>query len=392
LSIERKVLGEIVPSQRDYRVIDEKVKWISDRIYESAKKIGIKLEVILGGSYAKATFIKNSGDIDLFVAFHKCHWKDELSDLLRKVLDEAGLKYYPFHASRTYYKVVFSDLIFELVPVRKISTYKDAVNSTDLSQLHVEWLLRHYKSLTPAHILLSKKFFKAIRCYGAENYINGFSGHVLDLLIVKYGSFVNLLRNLETFDGFLQDPINPKRNAAAALSPEKRIRAINYSKLFLEKPSISFFKEKKLTLKGFIKENPGKYYLKIIFYPLDRSIVVAGAKMYRAYRFITKKLLFVKSSEFYWKPNNPFIARNPAYGYFLLEKIPRFIEIKGPPMRLKRDVERFIKRHKNTFIRDKRIYSKERYRLGDIIYSPEVFSWVRGIEFQVYSPKKTKNL
>ena len=43
-------------------------------------------------------------------------------------------------------------------------------------------------------IKIAKAFCYANNCYGAESYVQGFSGYALELLVYYYGGFINFLR------------------------------------------------------------------------------------------------------------------------------------------------------------------------------------------------------
>ena len=78
---------------------------------------------------------------------------------------------------------------------------------------------------------------------------------------MEYGSFEKLLKSIskikenqvigKTSNQFdtpivIMDPIDDKRNLAAAISNENIVKFILISRAFLEKPSLEFFKIKKL--------------------------------------------------------------------------------------------------------------------------------------------------
>ncbi len=48
--------------------------------------------------------------------------------------------------------------------------------------------------------MLAKTFAHACDCYGAESYINGFSGYALELLICHYKTFSKFLKEIIKID------------------------------------------------------------------------------------------------------------------------------------------------------------------------------------------------
>lgn len=105
---------------------------------------------------------------------------------------------------------------------------------------------------------LLKQFLKGIGVYGAEARVEGFSGYLTELLIIRYGSFIDVLKNSsrwkrktfislgessEDFDSPLIfiDPVDPKRNVASAVSMNSYSLFIFASREFLKKPNEKFF-------------------------------------------------------------------------------------------------------------------------------------------------------
>ena len=78
-------------------------------------------------------------------------------------------------------------------------------------------------------VRIAKHFSKANKFYGAETFIKGLHGYVLEILIYHYGSFLNMVKNVskwrknmlinfgknefysaQQFPLTLIDPVNPK--------------------------------------------------------------------------------------------------------------------------------------------------------------------------------------
>ena len=104
-----------------------------------------------------------------------------------------------------------------------------------------------------------KQFLNGIGCYGAEAEIEGFSGYLCEILILKFRSFINFIQNASnwkigeklslseediiSFDTPLTfiDPVDNERNVASALSVMKFKLFVNACKKYLENPIITFF-------------------------------------------------------------------------------------------------------------------------------------------------------
>lgn len=343
------------------------------KINSELKKNRIKAKAVVGGSFAKDTHLADDHDCDIFVKFDYGYKDKNISDLLQKALKK--LKAARVHGSRDYFQFK-NKLNFEVVPVLDIKKAKQAVNVTDVSPLHVAWVKKHKKN---DEIRLAKAFCKANNIYGAESYIKGFSGHVLDILTIKYGSFMNLMKASQKWKEksvidiekhyknasdalfrinssktqsplIIVDPIQLERNAAAALGYDAFELFIKKAKEFLRKPSEKFFEKKILSKKDF------KDAIIINVVPLKGKRDVVGAKIMKAHDAILRNLenndFKVKDSGFVWDKE--------TFIWFRLknEKISSDMIVEGPLLKLTNHCLAFKKKHKNTFEKNGRLFAK----------------------------------
>ena len=394
----KKVISKIKPKESSIKKeIDETVKIINSEL----KKNKIKAAASVGGSFAKDTHLADDHDCDIFVRFDFKYKDTNLSDLLQKCLRK--FKPERVHGSRDYF-LFSNNLNFEVVPVLNISKPDRAVNVTDVSPLHVAWTKKHKKS---DEIRLAKTFCKANSIYGAESYIKGFSGHVLDILTIKYGSFVNLLKASQKWkdktvidvekhyknaeDAMFKinvsktqsplvvvDPIQPERNAAAALGYDAFNLFVKKAKEFLKKPSEKFFERKILSKNNF------KDAIIVDVVPLKGKRDVVGAKIMKAHEAIGRELekngFEIKQSGFIWDKET-FIWFKMKNKKISFETI-----VKGPPLAMKEFVASFKKKHKSTFEKNGRIFAKVKREyvnaedlIRDVIKKDEVKEKVRSI-------------
>jgi len=242
-TILKDILTEILPDEK--KVVAE-AKQVVNNIQKELQRQQYKAKVMIGGSVAKGTFLRQDHDIDIFVMFDKKKYANsDLSAMLESTLKKLFPIVTRIHGSRDYFQVKHIRS-YELVPILFIKKTKDAQNITDCSPLHVQWV-KKFPQLKN-EIRLFKAFCKAVGVYGAESYIQGFSGHVVDILTIYYKGFVNVLKasqkwkapvvldyykthkgkvlqdlNVSKTQGplILVDPIQPERNAAAAVGMEK---------------------------------------------------------------------------------------------------------------------------------------------------------------------------
>lgn len=377
MSANLKFLKEIIKDNTPNNSVLKEVGALLKKINCSFQKNKIKAKAVSGGSVAKGTFIKGDYDVDIFAKFDYKYKEDDISNLLSKALK--GFKAVKVHGSRDYFQIT-NKLTYEIIPVLDIKYPKKAANVTDMSPLHVAWVRKSSKFTD--EIRLSKLFCKAQHCYGAESYIRGFSGHVLDILTIYHKGFLNLLKaaakwkecEVVDFDNYYKgkalcrinqsklspliviDPIMPERNAAAALNYEKFEIFKMAAKSFLKKPSREFFVRKKLSLAD-IKAKAGSNRLIVLeIDPLQGKEDVIGTKILKVFEFLKKQIALngfdVIDSNWEWNEN--------AMLYFILDKkeLSEFKEWKGPPLNIKERVKSFKDKHKNTYVKDNTIFAK----------------------------------
>jgi len=184
------MLPDIKPSEQEEKEMLE----AADVIVREIQSRFQDARVILGGSGAKGTWIKNEFDVDLFVAFDYEKYKarsDELADIVHEKIKDLNPE--RLHGSRDYFQV-HDDFVYEIIPILDIKDASEALNITDVSPLHAEWVIGHSDERMRNDIRLVKKFFKSQRLYGAESYIHGFSGYVLEILTIHYGGFEEVVK------------------------------------------------------------------------------------------------------------------------------------------------------------------------------------------------------
>ena len=377
MELLNKVIARITPKDASIKKeIDEIVSIINKEL----KKNKIKATAVVGGSFAKDTHLVDDHDCDIFVKFDYKYKDKHISDLLHKSLKK--FKPNRLHGSRDYFQ--FSKTLnYEIVPVIEIKNPDQALNVTDVSPLHVNWTKKHKKS---SEIRLVKAFCKSAGIYGAESYIKGFSGHVLDILTIYYGSFMNLLKQSQKWkegtvidvekhyksqDVFkimnssklespmiAVDPVQKERNAAAALSFENFCIFRSAAKSFVSSPSGKFFEITDLEDSIKKKFASGKI-IKIEIAPLKGKADVAGSKIQKISEFFSASLVKsgFKIRHFAWNFEN-----KAAEMYFVFDKKPigKEMAVEGPPLSMELHVLNFRKTHKKTFKKRGKIFALEK--------------------------------
>ncbi|MFH1072923.1 MAG: nucleotidyltransferase domain-containing protein [Nanoarchaeota archaeon] len=373
----RKMLDKIAKQSKPDQSCLKEIAHFVEKINTIIKKNNVKASCMTGGSVAKGTFLKGDFDVDLFVRFDYAQYKDEdLSKILGNVLKPLHPEL--LHGSRDYFQIK-NNLVYEVIPVLKIDDWRMAKNVTDMSPLHVDYVRKHLKKNPKLadEIRLAKLFCKSAGVYGAESYIQGFSGHVLDLLIIQYGSFLKLLDAVSQEWGkkvvidienhlkdpqkelnraktqspiILVDPLQPERNAAAALSKEKYELFKRKAWEFLAQPSLMFFVKEELTRESILRQFRELQKTKdiclalISLIPLDKKPDVAGAKLMKAAEYVKKNIL---AHEFMIVQEGWSYRENTSLIYIVTEhvQLSPFVLRNGPPLRKKGNVVAFRKKH-----------------------------------------------
>lgn len=390
--ILKEVLIGINPSEEELKSISQFLKNFISNLEKRLKMSGIKAEVFIGGSFAKKTMIKKGDyDIDIFLRFDEKYKDAEISKMTLKLIKEAekNKKIILIHGSRDYFKVDVNPCFFvEVIPVIKITKPKEAGNITDLSYFHVSYIKKKIKTEKMLEeIRLAKAFCHANKCYGAESYINGFSGYALELLIYHYKSFLNFVKAMtkikerEMIDieklyknkqeiamnmnsakmnspVILIDPTFKERNALAALSKETFEQFQEACRKFLKKPAAELFEVKQTDLEK-IKKDAHKNKSEFILISLETDKQegdIAGSKLIKFYRHLSEEI-----GKFYKISNRGFnYSKGKKAEVFFVVKSRGEIIANGPDIKDKKNAIMFKKKHKSIFIKNSRLYAREK--------------------------------
>jgi tRNA nucleotidyltransferase (CCA-adding enzyme) len=138
-------------------------------------------------------------------------------------------------------------------------------SATDRTPYHTEFMQTHLTPEVRQEARLLKKFAKGIGTYGAEIKIGGFSGMLIDTLVLYYRSFMETLRHASSWtkgtlleigkpegvvppkekdpnvDLVVIDPVDQNRNLAAAARPDKLWNFVAAGRQFLRNPGLWYF-------------------------------------------------------------------------------------------------------------------------------------------------------
>ena len=273
-----QVLKEIKPKKEDER----KVTSLANKCLKMAKKMAKKYgaKPMLVGSLTRKTWLPDKKEFDVFILFPPEVSVSSLEkrglSIGKKLIKKLGGTYVIEYAQHPYVSGTVKGVSIDVVPCFAVKDASSIKSAVDRTPFHVRWLKKHLKKKQADDVRLLKAFLKSHELYGADAKTQGFSGYLTELLIIKYKSFLGLLKacskwtvgeiiDLEKhypksehrkirkmFKGqplIVIDPVDKNRNVAAALSVENFFKFKKYARDFLEKPSReSFFGKERRAL------------------------------------------------------------------------------------------------------------------------------------------------
>ncbi len=256
-SVEREVLKRVRPSAAEDRKVLRAVEALVPLVVDAAAALDARIEPMLVGSVAKGTHLRDP-DIDLFMLFPESTPVQQMRDLGLEIGKRVlgGEEHYAQHP---YVRGTFNGFQVDLVPCFHIRDPRKKLSAVDRTPFHTEFVKAHMERDQHDQVRLLKRFMKGIGCYGAEAKVQGFSGYLCELLIIRFGTFERVLREasgwtkgvtLELPDHpgkefpeslTFVDPVDCGRNVASAVSTDALRRFIFASRAYLARPDVKFF-------------------------------------------------------------------------------------------------------------------------------------------------------
>ena len=370
--------------------IKEDVNKLNNLFFEIKKYISLKYNINaeLMGSVAKNTFLKDNNDLDIFIFFdlNTSEKQVEKKALLigKNVFNHFNGTFIIDYASHPYTKGIIKNCKVEIVPCYKINSISQMKSAVDRTPFHTQFVLKNINESQRKQVLLLKQFLKTINCYGSDLKTKGFSGYLCELLIIKYKTFENTLKELcnlkknsvisifetktntekiiEEFKSPLVflDPVDKKRNVAASLGYECLLKTKHYAIKFLSNPEEIYFDKKTFekksvtirTLKSFLKNH---YFYFICFEKPDIIDDILYPQLERFKKSIEKYIIKNDFSLNYCFFDVCKISHLCIIGFdFKTNKLSCFNHRRGPDLFTKNEkVQEFLKKHKNIYFRDK---------------------------------------
>ena len=255
--LEEEVLATLRPTRQERDHIDG----LAGRLLVSIAGSG-KAQGMVVGSIARHTWLRGDRDLDVFMLFDPALPREELElqglALARSIAEAYTDKFHEKYAEHPYINANIDDVDVDLVPCYKVDSATKIQSAVDRTPFHTRYITDKINGLID-DVLLLKRFTKAGGIYGSDQMTEGFSGYLCELLVLHYGGFTPLLEAAagwrphiiidiehhaaKEFDEPLVviDPVDPRRNVAAAVSLDKMAGFVELARGYLESPSDEFF-------------------------------------------------------------------------------------------------------------------------------------------------------
>ncbi|MCI4340285.1 MAG: CCA tRNA nucleotidyltransferase [Thermoplasmata archaeon] len=261
-AIEREVLRRITPDA----ATEERLVAVLGRLVARAETVARERNIpvrrsLVAGSAARRTYLKDRMDIDLFLLFPPETSRPDLErfglELGAALLENTQTRY----AEHPYRRGVFEGFAVDAVPGYAIDDPSHPLSAVDRTPFHQAFLLAHQTPAMVGQVRLAKQFFRGLGIYGSEARTAGLSGYLVELLILRFGSLDALLgaartwripvrfvstpgaspRVPEDVALVLDDPVDPGRNVATALSRRNLGVLILAAAEYLDRPTATAF-------------------------------------------------------------------------------------------------------------------------------------------------------
>jgi len=374
--IRWEVLKKVNPSESERKKIQALANSLTKKVELATKKRGIEAEVRVEGSVAKDTWLRDCPEIDVFMRVDASVPRKEFGKALLNAAKEATKNYVQIerYAEHPYIEAVTEDGIYlNVVPCYKVKQ-GNWISATDRTPFHTDYIKPHITPKLSEEVRLLKRFMKGINVYGAEIKVGGFSGYLCELLVLNFGSFLEVLRSVSNWKEktvidyekhykqaktlkekfaeplIMVDPVDKERNVAAAVRKEKLDEFISASREFLKAPNIKYFfptKCKLLTAKKLIdtidRRGSSLVFIKFASKPIVPDVL--WGQLYKSKKALRKLIIqheFTVLRDDAW-------SNEKTFNVFVFELENHVISSMkhqlGPPLHKRLECEKFLQKH-----------------------------------------------
>jgi len=371
----REVLGRVTPPPEERRAVEAAVGRVLGALEEAIAELSARAVAEVEGSFAKDTWISGDVDVDVFLLFDPSVSVEELREVglavARRAAERLGVEWVERYASHPYLTLRLGVCDVDVVPAYRVPDPSQIKSPVDRTPFHTQYVKRKLEGRPElrGEVRLLKQFMRGIGVYGAEIRVEGFSGYLVELLTIHYGSFLGVLRAaarwrpygvvidieghyrsrrqlvLERFREPLVviDPVDPRRNVASPVSLDSLSTFIAAARAFLRSPSPRFFFPPAVEPVGLERALEGRHVVAVAARvpPLPEDVVWGQAKRaLRALRSGLERFGFKVLRASAWAEGEELVL------LFELEslELPPLERHEGPPVYSDHD-ERFLSKY-----------------------------------------------
>jgi tRNA nucleotidyltransferase (CCA-adding enzyme) len=273
----QKVLSEVLEKITPTEAQRNEKRKITNMVLEAARKVlPPHVGVTLAGSYTRDTWLLDKREFDLFMLFPESTSRRDLEtegiEIGRKIVRAAGGTHEIAYAEHPYVRAKIKGFDVDIVPCYKVGSAAKIKSAVDRTPFHNTYVSEHLNPKLSGEVRLLKTFAKAQGFYGSDNKTLALSGYLCELMIIKYGSFMHFCDAASRWEpGMIEidikhhrpaglkfdrhplvviDPVDPKRNVGAVVSPANFTLIVKSCREFLGSPSALFFEKRKPSASG----------------------------------------------------------------------------------------------------------------------------------------------
>jgi len=370
-----EVLKRVNPSESERKKVQALAKKLTEKVEKAAKEKRVEAEVRVEGSVAKNTWLRDCPEIDVFMRVPTSMPREAFGTVCLEIAKEAteGYRQIERFAEHPYLEAVVDNVWVNIVPCYRVKR-GEWISATDRTPFHTDYVKPLLDEQKGGEVRLLKRFMKGVGVYGAEIKVGGFSGYLCELLVLNYGSFVEVLRSagdwkertIIDYEGHYEriddvkklfeepfvmvDPVDKGRNVAAAVRKERLDEFIAASRAFLKAPDLKFFYPPQIealeTIELVNKINTRSSAIVFISFRESPAVPdVLWGQLYKSQRSLRKMIQqhdFTVLRDDVW-------SNEKKWNIFIFEVENRFIpNMKrhlGPPLRKKQECENFLRKH-----------------------------------------------
>ena len=370
--LREEILGRVTPSDAERRSVEEFCMRTERELTTCLRKVGLEAVAEVHGSAGRGTWLSGDRDIDVFIVLDPGYGRAVLSKVLDVVKAYVGEGWVEAYAEHPYIRAVVEGFDVEFVPCFRVDPREGLISATDRTPLHTQFVKEHLTPKGRAEVRLLKQFMRGVGVYGADVKVSGFSGYLCELLIVRLGSFEDILRAAsgwrrgEVIDItgsadpdklrkrfrdplIVVDPVDPGRNVASAVSDTALWTFAASARAFLKEPNEKFFYPDEAVDISALLEALSRSDSNLLFVVIEDGDVdvpdVLWGQLYKAERAVAKllakrKFRVVRSAAWSDEASKHLLV-------FELESatIPGVERKMGPPVEMAESSERFLKAH-----------------------------------------------